>query len=82
MAYWRIVSRSQNRKHATCAKHRLFGGLEQVIAPRDGRLQGLVAGWQVAMDGPDQGCSGIEPLQDGCRSEHTCLGGSQFDGQR
>ena len=35
-------------EHGERAAERLFAGVEQVVAPRDGVTQGLLSGWQVA----------------------------------
>ncbi len=70
------------KEDATPSKHRLVHGLEEVVTPGDGSLDGLVADGQIAMHRPDERGTGCQPRQDDRRRNNTDLSSSELDSQR
>ncbi|MCA1847135.1 MAG: hypothetical protein LC792_28875, partial [Actinobacteria bacterium] len=61
---------------------RLLGGREQLVAPVNGRPEGLMPRWSRAGSVPEGGEAVVEPLGQLLGAEHPRPGGSDLQGQR
>src|ERR1700716_2334468 len=67
------------REDATRSKNKLLTWREQVVAPGDGRLERLMAGRQIALNGPQKRSACLQPLQNGRWSKDRRLSRGQLD---